>query len=52
MLAGLLLIFPGVISDLVAITLLLLPIPRTVVERSSLRAHGGTIIDGEFRRTR
>jgi UPF0716 protein FxsA len=51
-LAGLLLIFPGVISDLLAITLLLLPIPRTAVERSNLRAHGGTIIDGEFRRTR
>jgi UPF0716 protein FxsA len=52
-LAGLLLIFPGVVSDLIAITLLLLPMPRpAVVERSTFGPAGGTIIDGEFRRTR
>ena len=49
--AGLLLIFPGIISDLIAITLLLLPsrqaVPETVQRRS-----GGTLIEGEFRRTR
>ena len=51
--AGLLLIFPGVVSDLIALTLLLLPSARTV-------SHGGaarrmpppTLIEGEFRRTR
>src|ERR1700682_5733715 len=31
-LAGLLLIFPGVVSDLIALTLLLLPIPRVVAD--------------------
>src|SRR5438132_13546177 len=30
--AGLLLIFPGVVSDLIALTLLLLPSPRVVAE--------------------
>jgi UPF0716 protein FxsA len=50
--AGLLLIFPGVISDLIALTLLLVPIPRPVAERAPLRGHPGTIIDGEFRRSR
>jgi len=49
--AGLLLIFPGVVSDLVALTLLLLPSPRPAVERAPAR-HRGTIIDGEFRRSR
>jgi len=52
-LAGLLLIFPGVVSDFIALTLLLLPMPRpAAVERSTFRPAGGTIIDGEFRRTR
>lgn len=51
--AGLLLIFPGVISDFIALALLLMPVPRPVVERtSSARVHPGTIIDGEFRRSR
>lgn len=50
--AGLLLIFPGVISDLIALTLLLLPSPRPIVERAPRRASQGTIIDGEFRRSR
>ena len=49
--AGLLLIFPGVISDALALALLLLPIERPAVERAPIRSHG-TIIDGEFRRTR
>ena len=52
-LAGLLLIFPGVVSDLIALTLLLLPSPRVAVEpRARRRVVGGTLIEGEFRRTR
>jgi UPF0716 protein FxsA len=50
--AGLLLVFPGVVSDLIALTLLLLPSPRPIVERTPRRASQGTIIDGEFRRSR
>jgi UPF0716 family protein affecting phage T7 exclusion len=50
-LAGLLLIFPGVVSDLIAITILLLPGPR-VAQRGVRRAGEGAIIEGEFRRTR
>jgi UPF0716 protein FxsA len=50
-LAGLLLIFPGVVSDLLAITLLLLPRPR-LAETAPRRQSGGTLIEGEFRRTR
>ncbi len=50
--AGLLLIFPGVVSDLIALTLLLLPRPRLAREAEVRRAPQGTIIDGEFRRTR
>jgi UPF0716 protein FxsA len=50
--AGLLLIFPGVVSDFLALALLLLPSPRPAVERAPVRAHSGTIIDGEFRRSR
>ena len=51
-LAGLLLIFPGVVSDLIALTLLLLPGPRTAVESGVRRSSHGTLIEGEFRRTR
>lgn len=50
--AGLLLVFPGVVSDLLALAVLLLPSPRPAVERAPLRANSGTLIDGEFRRTR
>ncbi len=49
--AGFFLIFPGVVSDLIALTLLLLPGPRSQPEPVRVRA-GGTIIDGEFRRAR
>lgn len=49
--AGLLLIFPGVVSDLIALTLLLLPSPRVVSEHHERPARG-TLIEGEFRRTR
>jgi UPF0716 family protein affecting phage T7 exclusion len=50
--AGLLLIFPGVVSDLMAITLLLLP-SRDVARESSSRPGGrGALIEGDFRRTR
>ena len=52
-LAGLLLVFPGVISDLIALTLLLLPRPRLAVEPEvRRRAAGRTLIQGEFRRSR
>lgn len=51
-LAGLFLIFPGVVSDLIAFTLLLLPGPRAVVESGARRTSHGTLIEGEFRRTR
>jgi UPF0716 protein FxsA len=52
-LAGLFLIFPGVVSDLIALTLLLWPSPRVVVvEAVGRREHGGTLIEGEFRRSR
>jgi UPF0716 protein FxsA len=50
--AGLFLVFPGVISDVIAITLLLLPGPRVVIESGSRRHSTGTLIEGEFRRTR
>ena len=52
-LAGLLLIFPGVVSDLVALTLLLLPSPRVAYEPTVRRpAARRTLIEGEFRRSR
>lgn len=51
-LAALFLIFPGVVSDLIALTLLLLPGPRVAVEAGARRAPQGTLIEGEFRRTR
>jgi UPF0716 protein FxsA len=50
-LAGILLIFPGVVSDLIALTLLLLPSQR-VVETPQQRERRGAFIEGEFRRTR
>jgi len=50
-LAGLLLIFPGVVSDLLALTLLLMPGRRMVTEQIR-RASNGSLIEGEFRRTR
>ncbi len=50
--AGLFLIFPGVVSDFIALTLLLLPRPKALVETASLRDLGGSVIDGEYRRTR
>lgn len=52
-LAGLFLIFPGVVSDLIALTLLLMPSSRTAGEPARARAvASGAIIDGEFRRSR
>ncbi|MGH9577429.1 MAG: FxsA family protein [Terriglobales bacterium] len=51
-LAGLLLIFPGVVSDFMALTLLLLPGPRLAPEQARVHQSGsGALIDGEFRRT-
>src|SRR3954469_214560 len=51
-LAGLLLIFPGVVSDLIALTLLLMPSPRVAADPAVRRASHGTLIEGEFRRSR
>jgi len=50
--AGLFLIFPGVVSDLIALTLLLLPGPRVATESVVRHSSHGTLIEGEFRRTR
>jgi UPF0716 protein FxsA len=52
--AGLFLIFPGVVSDLIALTLLLLPGPRlaSTESRHGRRERAGTLIEGEFRRSR
>ena len=49
--AGLFLIFPGVISDVIALTLLLLPSSRAPAEVVTRRA-GGALVEGEFRRSR
>ena len=64
-LAGLLLIFPGVISDVMALVLLLLPIREPAFQYANLRADRvptpnlkrgeqgfGGVIEGEFRRER
>jgi len=50
-LAGLLLIFPGVVSDFIAITLLLLPRAEAVLHAKRPRSRL-PVIDAEFRRTR
>jgi UPF0716 protein FxsA len=50
--AGILLIFPGVLSDLLALTLLLLPRPGFVTESTVRPQRRGAFIEGEFRRTR
>ena len=50
--AGLFLIFPGVVSDLIALTLLLWPSPRVVAENHARDEPRGDYIEGEFRRTR
>ena len=60
-LAGLLLIFPGIISDVMALILLLLPIREPAFEQATMRTHRMShgpgirpdgIIEGEFRRER
>jgi len=49
--AGLLLIYPGVVSDLIAITLLLLP--RSEAAQQAARPRGSRpVLEGEFRRSR
>lgn len=60
--AGLLLIFPGVISDIMALVLLLLPIREPAFQYAHARAAGaetptrdtsrGGVIEGEFHRDR
>lgn len=57
-LAGLLLIFPGVISDVMALLLLLIPSREPAFQRATARSHRaspehfhpGGVIEGEFRR--
>jgi UPF0716 protein FxsA len=49
--AGLLLIFPGVVSDLIAITLLLLP-RSEAAQRSARPRVPRPVMDAEFRRSR
>jgi len=49
-LAGLLLIFPGVASDLLAVILLLLPRPRAQTREAAPAANEEIIIEGEWRR--
>ena len=57
-LAGLLLIFPGVISDVMALFLLLLPLREPAHQRAPRATPNGTrirsdgVIEGEFRRER
>ena len=57
-LAGLLLIFPGVISDVMALFLLLLPLREPAYQRAPSTTPNGTrirsdgVIEGEFRRER
>lgn len=51
LLAGLLLILPGVISDVIAVILLLLPSPKaTAGQTYSGKAANDDVIEGEFRR--
>lgn len=50
--AGLLFIFPGVVSDLIAITLLLLPGPSVAKPTRPRRPSQGALIEGEYRRSR
>lgn len=51
-LAGLLLIFPGIISDVLALAVLLVPIREPVLNGGNARksARQNSVIDGEFRR--
>jgi UPF0716 protein FxsA len=51
-LAGLLLVFPGVVSDFIALTLLLLPRPRVIADSGSRARRHPSLIEGEFRRSR
>ncbi|MCY7388999.1 MAG: FxsA family protein [Burkholderiales bacterium] len=61
-LAGLLLIFPGIISDVMALVLLLLPVREPAYQFATTRANRGAtpqseaqrggVIEGEFRRER
>jgi UPF0716 protein FxsA len=57
-LAGLLLIFPGIISDVMAMVLLLFPMREPVLSDGARQTrpqgpqHPGDVIDGEFRRER
>ncbi|MEN6584903.1 MAG: FxsA family protein [Sulfuricella sp.] len=48
LLAGVLLIFPGVVSDVIALVLLLLPRPKVVPGSSPVQEE--TIIEGEWQR--
>lgn len=49
MIAGVLLIIPGVLSDVLAVILLLMPTPRSTAA-SQAKAANDDVIEGEFRR--
>jgi len=50
-LVGALLIFPGLISDVIAVLLLLIPIPSTTIPAATRRtAANDEVIEGEWRR--
>jgi len=51
-LAGLFLIFPGIVSDFIALMLLLLPRPIPEAVHANVRPRAGVIVDGQFRRER
>jgi len=50
--AGILLIIPGVITDLIAVVLLLIPVDKSAVESSTFKqqAANDDVIEGEFHR--
>jgi len=53
MLAGILLLLPGLVSDLVALGLLALPGPRSLEPQAAggpARDRRGTLVDGDYRR--
>ena len=50
--AGILLIIPGVLTDLIAVVLLLIPVDKSAIKPSTFKqqAANGDVIEGEFHR--
>lgn len=50
--AGILLIIPGVITDLIAVVLLLIPVDKSTIKSSTFKQQAATddVIEGEFHR--